>query len=151
MMVDLQVIERLATPSRVELLKTWAQALRSEEYEQDGGNLKTLRGYCCLGVANEVCFGTTWETSQTGRDFRDDEKQRKYLGASKCSMLGLPSEIGAERARRWQRILNSHGIDNEVAPEDSSQSFLAEINDSRTPFSVIAEIIDDMVHEAERV
>jgi hypothetical protein len=37
-----------------ELKARWLQALRSGEYVQDSGSLRTSNGYCCLGVLCEV-------------------------------------------------------------------------------------------------
>lgn len=38
-----------------EQIREWVAALRSGLYKQGRGRLKRGRGYCCLGVANEVC------------------------------------------------------------------------------------------------
>lgn len=39
--------------------KKWLKALRSGEYQQGIGELKSIDGkYCCLGVAAEVCGAT---------------------------------------------------------------------------------------------
>jgi hypothetical protein len=33
----------------------WLEALESGKYTQDRGSLRGFAGYCCLGVADEVC------------------------------------------------------------------------------------------------
>lgn len=46
----------LKKPMTEEQLDQWIAALRSGEYEQGKGTLRTSSGYyCCLGVANKVC------------------------------------------------------------------------------------------------
>jgi hypothetical protein len=37
-----------------ELKQKWLDALESGDYKQDTGRLKTLTGYCCLGVLCKV-------------------------------------------------------------------------------------------------
>lgn len=37
-----------------ELKQKWVNALRSGDYIQDNGQLKTKKGHCCLGVLAEV-------------------------------------------------------------------------------------------------
>lgn len=56
----------------------WIEALESGEYPQDpkGGHLKTERGYCCLGVGEEL-RGCTW-TLVDGGAYETDEGRRSY-------------------------------------------------------------------------
>lgn len=49
-----------------EIKRLWVTALRSGEYKQAEGALKTEDGYCCLGVLNQIRVnqqGITWEDS----------------------------------------------------------------------------------------
>ena len=52
--------------------RVWIEALRSGKYEQCRGRLKGgnqgLSGYCCLGVAEEVCNAP--RKSKYGLDYR---------------------------------------------------------------------------------
>lgn len=40
--------------ANVKNIKKWVKALRSGKYKQDIGQLRSEKGYCCLGVACEV-------------------------------------------------------------------------------------------------
>lgn len=51
------------TPEQVETLKAWVKALRSGEYRQAKGYLKSNEGYCCLGVLAEV-KGVSWSVHE---------------------------------------------------------------------------------------
>lgn len=41
-------------------VKLWIDALRSGEYRQARGALRTMTGHCCLGVAQEVALKNGW-------------------------------------------------------------------------------------------
>lgn len=43
--------------TRDELRKEWLEALRSEKYTQDKGQLRSKYGFCCFGVLCEVAVG----------------------------------------------------------------------------------------------
>lgn len=45
----------MATPNK-ENIRKWVDALRSGEYTQDTGQLRSSHGFCCLGVACEVAI-----------------------------------------------------------------------------------------------
>ena len=43
------------------LKKKWVKALRSGQYQQTHGQLRTEEGYCCLGVLCDVMDPTQWK------------------------------------------------------------------------------------------
>jgi hypothetical protein len=43
-----------------ELKAKWVEALRSGEYRQTTGHLKTENGYCCLGVLADIVDSSAW-------------------------------------------------------------------------------------------
>jgi hypothetical protein len=44
----------------------WVAALRSGEYKQINGELKTEKGHCCLGVARDACGVSTSTADDAG-------------------------------------------------------------------------------------
>lgn len=46
--------------------ETWVAALRSGEYEQTTGQLRSDTGFCCLGVACDVNDPTLWQRHAGG-------------------------------------------------------------------------------------
>jgi hypothetical protein len=72
-----------------ERLRKWVEALRSGEYSQTKGRLRTDEGYCCLGVACDVFMkeeGGTWEAAEIS--FND---HMVYVFGSATEML--PSSV----------------------------------------------------------
>jgi hypothetical protein len=64
-----------------ELFNKWIAALRSGEYSQDRGALRTDDGFCCLGVLCDV-MGAEWEYSREDGYFAnlpDMEPSDSYL------------------------------------------------------------------------
>jgi hypothetical protein len=69
-----------------ELEDAWVEALRSGEYEQGTGCLKSTEGqYCCLGVLGEVL-------AKTG--------EARFISRDICSLLEGPVENGAVAGAR---------------------------------------------------
>lgn len=109
-----------------EVKQIWIDALTSGEYNQGVGSLKpTPNTFCCLGVLVDLYAKETgniplnWNIS----DFKSDE------------MICLVPKVVAEWAE----------VPDEVCrlDIDSGRRSLARINDYGTPFSKIAEIIEE--------
>ena len=47
---------------RVEVKREWLERLRSGEYEQIQGRLRSDDGYCCMGVLCEIIDPNKWQT-----------------------------------------------------------------------------------------
>ena len=55
-------------------VREWIAALRAGAYPQDRSYLRTLSGFCCLGVACDLFNESVWRTAPDGLSW-------KYLGA----------------------------------------------------------------------
>lgn len=110
-----------------EIKRRWVEALRSGRYEQGYGKLSQNGKFCCLGVLCEIAV-------QDGiigvRDINDDTLF--YGNNHEGSATVLPHTV-----REWAG-LGERGV---LIP--SKQRSLVEINDHRTPFSRIADIIEE--------
>lgn len=100
-------MKKLSTP-----VKLWLKALRSGKYKRDEGQLKTDKGYCCLGVACEVAI-------QQG-------VIKRYNGTNGI----LPRKV-----KQWLGL-------SSVAGEFGNHNALTILNDSGTSFKKIAAIIE---------
>lgn len=124
-------------------MKVWLEALRSGKFSQTRQKLHDRQGYCCLGVADEACFGAKWKPTIKGAYF-DDEDNLTGLSAQRAKELGLlrymtPGEEGKIR---------SIGIRFERAR--SRQDVLAGLNDqARYTLQEIADFIQDMGWDKE--
>jgi hypothetical protein len=112
----------------VELKKRWVESLRSGNYKQTPGRLKTDDGYCCLGVLCELSSHFHGWTSPLVES-HNNKITRSYLPSfSNCSSYGrsfLPEEV--ERAA--------------VLPNEVSHR-LVRMNDTGSTFAEIADYID---------
>lgn len=108
-----------------EYKKIWVEALRSGRYQQGQGYLKTYNGkFCCLGVLCNI-MGYQWRYNNTGVYPVDDK------GAWVCVMRGdYP-----------QGFLGDMILDK-VRLSDQEQINLADLNDSGSTFSEIADYIE---------
>ena len=92
----------MTEPNR-ENIQKWVDALRSGEYEQGKGNLKTADGkFCCLGVACEISELGEWN----GRYYLDASN---FLPPEVQGWLGLsssPQIVGVADGSAW--YLNDH-------------------------------------------
>jgi hypothetical protein len=95
----------------------WVAALRSGEYKQCRGVLKTEKGHCCLGVLCEVL------------DHRAILHDGRYIYGGEKYIL--PNSIREEAGMK-----TSHGS------WAGNYKCLAELNDEGEPFGEIADIIE---------
>ena len=110
----------------------WIEALESGDYKQDTGWLKTDKGHCCLGVAEEVFNGKkTWTSSriikcglEERRIFRSGENNEGVASLEIINKLGLYNEEGAK-------------ADNGILKSLSS------LNDNGMTFKEIAKMLRD--------
>lgn len=98
-----------------------AAALRSGEFQQASGMLRTEKGYCCLGVACELYARET--DVQWDRDYDGD-----WLFLAEVSYL--PTAV-----QEWLGFRGKRGEYREVRS-------LADHNDSGDTFATIADIIE---------
>lgn len=108
-------------------VKLWLKALRSGEYKQVKGRLRTEEGYCCLGVACDVYA----KQHKTLKWRRDEEGDIEFSGAS----TQLPDNV-----RKWLGLKDSEG---EFNLKDGHEETLTNLNDDEEKsFEEIADIIE---------
>lgn len=121
----------------------WIAALRSGWYEQGSEKLRSVNGYCCLGV---LCDLYTQETKMVGWEFRGAyeeentqpmdywyfDEESEFLPKSVMEWAGLETncpEVAVEE------------IDDGVSIYDS----IANLNDSGYSFSALSNIIEEQL------
>jgi hypothetical protein len=117
-----------------EIKAQWVEALRSGEYEQTNGYLRTDSGFCCLGVLCDLAV-KAGKVEATRRDYGTYQ-----YGAEKAA-LGLPSEVF-----EWAGLPDGNpGVDYPGAQSKKLDGFaaLADLNDvDELNFRQIADLID---------
>lgn len=122
----------------------WTAALRSGEYSQAKGYLRSDEGYCCLGVLCEVAVknGVIPKAERIVRAF---DSEPTYIYGDDRAHLTLPSEV-----MEWAGLTEYNPLtdmDSEVGRvSDEShprKAPLSELNDSMGfDFEKIADVID---------
>jgi hypothetical protein len=110
-----------------EVKRDWQGALRSGDYPQDTGSLRTPGGWCCLGVLCDraVQAGIIPAPGvDNGAYFYDG--QRYYLPAAVQEWAGLNDHNPSVRVR-----------------DESVLRPLGYLNDHHVPFDEIADLIDE--------
>jgi hypothetical protein len=111
-----------------EIKQKWLSNLRSGEYEQAQGFLRTTYGYCCLGVLCDLYsqeLNVPW-TDHGGKNFCDYD------------FLGEPSALPIEVVK-WAGLKDQYP---KVKDEKNIQLQLTELNDNGTDFKTIANLIE---------
>lgn len=113
----------------------WIAALRSGEYKQGYGKLRTNysteKEYCCLGVLCDLYIKTSDEAYWEGCDFRDKNGGDSYI---------LPDSV-----MQWAELNSSNPLTSVVYPEhnDSNKTPMSELNDTlQWNFLQIAKLIE---------
>ena len=109
-----------------EIKKLWVEALKSGEFKQDTGGLRTDKGYCCLGVLCELHRQSVTPTA----DGWKGGKWLRYDG----EVLYLPPSV-----MEWAGIKDSNPIIN--PDPDSNYKNAASYNDNGATFKTIAKLI----------
>ena len=125
-----------------EVKQKWIGALRSGKYEQGSEKLRSVTGYCCLGVLCDIYaqeHNTQWE-------FRGDEEINPQ--SQDYWYFDEHSEFLPESVMNWAE-LKTHNPTVRVDVEDNDdednwyyKDELSDINDSGYDFSQIANIIE---------
>jgi hypothetical protein len=69
--------------------RKWVKALRSEKYKQWQGQLRDVKGYCCLGVLCDIA------PKKVGRWCADDDKI--FMSSDKDSSIEFPTKA----VKKW--------------------------------------------------
>lgn len=113
-----------------EIAQKWSAALRSGEFKQGKVRLRPADGYCCLGVLCELYRRETGEGEWHGGPlvfvFETPPKN------GETSSAALPNSV-----MEWSGIGSAFAMFDQETRRDLSQE-----NDTGTPFSGIADIID---------
>lgn len=122
---------------RQDVADGWTKLLRSEEFPQGGGALRSADGnYCCLGVLCEMAvqegiIPAAWLQYPTSADYTYGVPGDRTTGD--YSMGILPNAV-----REWAGMSSTNGsIDEDVA--------LSTLNDQGMSFPDIANLIDQNV------
>lgn len=120
-----------------EIKEKWITALRSGEYRQTDGSLCNNGGYCCLGVLCDLYAkekGIVWTDKTDNIPVR---QEKKLLGHSAL----LPAEV-VEWAGFTKDEIGRRGMIHGTNVKTKTGDFLSTLNDNRTLFTEIAEIIE---------
>ena len=119
--------------------EVWVNALRSGKYEQGSEKLRSVTGYCCLGVLCDIYaqeHNTQWE-------FRGDEEINPQ--SQDYWYFDEHSEFLPESVMNWAE-LKTHNPTVRVHCDDEDTRYytdeIANVNDSGYDFSQIANIIE---------
>ena len=105
-----------------QIKEKWLNALRSGEYSQTRGFLRTIEGFCCLGVLCDLY------AKETGTEWKDnyDFANSSFLG----ELATLP-----EKVMKWSGL-------KEPNPYSENWGSLASLNDEGKEFTKIADVIE---------
>ncbi len=124
-----------------ELVKDWIAALRSGQYQQGQGKLRSWDNtYCCLGVLVDLIIDRNWIPIVVYAPDVDNSHRDRYLYEYGQSLQGnyvpisVADYIGMSDNNGRYKVCGSY-------------EYLAENNDEGTSFKVIAQIIED--HQAD--
>ena len=108
--------------------KRWIEALRSGQYKQGQGYLKSGDKYCCLGVLCNLA-----KVDGVG-------KWECHMHATVFSCANsLDSRVLPRDVQQWAGIPNSVGV---YEVNDDNDKTLVGLNDCGTSFEEIADVID---------
>lgn len=115
-------------PPNKDRLRMWTRALKSGQYAQGDGYMRSNSGYCCLGVAMDIAFANGCEPTGT-----DNWGVTSQMPDNVADWYGLP-----RGDRSDPRLLEVGGF-----RDLSLQSRLraSTLNDAPVPFSDIADRI----------
>jgi hypothetical protein len=119
-----------------QIKQQWVTALRSGEYTQASSNLRTEEGYCCLGVLCDLYskdtrdISTEWEVNHTA----DARPIPFYNFMNEGSFLPIA-------------VVNWAGLDkaSPVIDLEGVKMELAQVNDSGSTFTQIAQLIEEQL------
>lgn len=109
-----------------ELEQKWVAALRSGKYQQDSGRLRTEKGFCCLGVLCDVVNESKWAVHDRTSESGEKDTVFRYIDTGGTEVDSyLPDSIQEQLTlTEWQC------------------SELADLNDTGSLFSMIADVIE---------
>lgn len=126
----------------------WVAALRSEEYTQGTGYLRTGNEYCCLGVLCDLAvkhdvIPAPVRSSDRESGIHTSTEFYIYGPDDDTSYVSLPKAV-AEWAELDERNPEVE-IPDAVFPDETHSAELAELNDDTHSFVEIADLIEDQL------
>jgi hypothetical protein len=122
----------------------WVNALRSGDYDQSSGKLRSNTGYCCLGVLCDLY----------AQEHNEEWEQKSYTGTSlqmDYYYFGEESEFLPAKVMSWAG-LNSNcpeiqfcDLDFDDDEELNYTNTVAELNDDGLNFHQISALIQDQL------
>ena len=121
--------------------EAWVNALRSGKYEQGSERLRSVSGYCCLGVLCDIYAKET----NTEWEFRGNEETN--LQPMDYWYFDDQSEFLPESVMDWAGLsLNCPVVKIDVEEDDEDPWFynegLADLNDSGYTFNDLSKLIE---------
>jgi len=132
----------LKTKMNTEVKQKWIDALRSGKYDQGSEKLRSVQGYCCLGVLCDLYsqeqdaeweFRGITETNLQPQDYWYFEDQSEFLPDSVKEWAGLP--VGNPAVR----------VDVTEADDENDWFYtdeIANLNDSGYTFNELSNLIE---------
>lgn len=123
-------------------MQKWLDALRSGKYAQAKNQLYDGNGFCCLGIADKVCFNAYFEPGTYGGYF-DDEDQSSSLSAHRARKLGLLKSVSqTEVDFVLSKYVEVESLDDSATL--NRQDVLMRLNDEGYSFEEIADAIETL-------
>jgi len=133
-------------------VKNWASALESGEYTQGTGSMKTLEGFCCLGVACDLFDHLGWRRDGQNYSYTDGiDECEGILPPNVVNWLGIYElqdqpykELGTGKDPDPEvpvRLVSRITDDDKWRETSNYFVALSKLNDELVPFEYIAEII----------
>lgn len=119
-----------------EIKQKWVEALRSGEYKQGKGTLRTNNLFCCLGVLCDITFPDKWE-NKLGRWFMFG-----FDGTLPDDVVKTTETVKNNPYFNLEKVSNRANLEKYVFPLPTA-STLSNLNDKGVPFEEIATIIDE--------
>lgn len=112
----------------------WIEALRSGEYKQDrdGGQLKTDKGFCCLGVLADLYL------KDKGEQWDKTESEYKVDGCNQFLPETVKNWAEMDQGNPWLKYVDEEGYTH-------CDNAITDLNDSGVPFDVLADLIEEQV------
>lgn len=119
-----------------EIKDRWIAALRSGEYEQGRGYLKSDGKFCCLGVLCDLAL-------KDGIVEADEERSSNVSYGDPANSVDCSDHVLPWAVRRWAEIDSSLG--DEIMVDITGHPYLTTVNDKGATFEQIAQIIEEQL------
>lgn len=128
-----------------EVKQKWIDALRSGKYEQGSEKLRTMTGYCCLGVLCNI-YAQEHNTQWKFKGYDETNLQPKDYW-----YFGEQSEFLPEFVMDWAGLkLNCPVVKIDVDEDDGDDAWfyheqIADLNDSGYTFNDLSNLIEQQL------